>query len=304
MLNSIIAICLIVVGLMPASYIKSNLETKLQNRLVPVDTRGNDNEYNEAYLVSPIPEKALNYQGISSSSSAALFVDVASGEILFEKNKDKRLPMASTTKLMTALVAVSETEPSDLVTVPAYKTLPLDTTMGVSTGDKLRVSELLHGLLIESGADAALALSNHIGGTEERFVAMMNERAAKLGLTDTQFTNSIGHDENGHYSTATDLVKLSRIVLSNPLIAEIVAKPTYTATSESGKKYYLSNTNILLGGNTFVGVKTGTTYAAGQCLISLYKEGEKEIIGVVLGSSDRFYETKGIIDWTKRNFTW
>lgn len=304
MLNNIIAIFLIIIGLLPASGIRANLETKLKNRLVSVKSGEDGSRTEGSYVIKPIPERSASFQEISSSADSALFVDVVSGEILFEKNKEKRLPMASTTKLMTALIAVSETKPGDIVTVPAYNILPLDTTMGISKGEKLRISELLHGLLIESGADAAYTLSNYIGGSEQQFVAMMNERSSKLGLTDTQFTNSIGHDDNGHYSTASDLVKLAKIALTNPLIAEIVAKPTYTATSESGKKYYLSNTNKLLDGSRYFGVKTGTTYAAGQCLISLYNDGERKIIGVVLGSSDRFYDTRGIIDWTKRNFTW
>lgn len=304
MLNNFIAILLIIIGLLPSSGIKTNLESKLNDRLVPIEITENEILEDKTSTIKPVPEKALNFQEISSSANAALFVDAVSGEILFNKNKDKRLPIASTTKLMTALIVVTETKPDDIVTVPVVSIQPLDTTMGLATGDKLKVSELLHGLLIESGADAAFTLASHIGGSEHQFTAIMNERASKLGLTDTQFTNSIGHDDNGHYSTAGDLVKLTRIVLSNPLIAGIVAKPSYTATAVNGKKYYLSNTNKLLDGNRYLGVKTGTTYAAGQCLISLYHDGERKIIGVVLGSSDRFYDTKNIIDWTKRSFTW
>jgi D-alanyl-D-alanine carboxypeptidase (penicillin-binding protein 5/6) len=206
--------------------------------------------------------------------------------------------------LMTALIVVENAKLTDIVTVPILVTQPLDTNMGLAVGDKITVNDLLHGLLIESGADASLALSNFVAGSEQKFVALMNERAAKLGIKDTQFTNSIGHDDTGHYSTASDIVKISRVALSNPQIAEIVSKKSYTATSTEGKKYFLSNTNLLLGTPYYMGIKTGTTFMAGQCLSSIYDDGVRRVYGVVLGSFSRFTETEDILEWTKRSYTW
>jgi len=132
----------------------------------------------------------------------------------------------------------------------------------------------------------------------------MNEKAAEYGLPDTQFVAVVAHDTSGHYSTAKDLYRLSRIALANKTIAGIVAKKSYVARAESGKTYYLSNTNQLLANSRYSGVKTGTTYSAGECLISLYNDGQKKIIGVVLGSNSRFYETESIIEWTRKAFKW
>jgi D-alanyl-D-alanine carboxypeptidase len=161
----------------------------------------------------------------------------------------------------------------------------------------------MHGLLIESGADAALTISNELGG-EQQFVALMNEKAALLGLKDTQFTNSVGYDDEGHYSTAQDLVRLGRIALTSPTIADIVQKPKYTLTDEAGRKYSLVNTNKLLSDKRIKGIKTGTTFEAGECLVTLYDDGEKKILGVVLNSPDRFSETSQILSWAKQTFAW
>jgi D-alanyl-D-alanine carboxypeptidase (penicillin-binding protein 5/6) len=303
MLNSLIAFCLIILGLLPSFGIKNDLQSKLENTVMGKSNTAQE-EVDSIKPLKLLPEKSLNFSEISSSSAATLFTDFESGEILFSKNKDKRLPMASITKLMTALIVIERVGPSEIVTVPALSTQPLDTNMGLAVGDKVSVGDLLHGLLITSGADASLSLSAYVGGTEEKFVAQMNERAAKLGLRDTQFTNSVGYDDNGHYSTASDLTKIARIALTNPYISEIVANRTYTATSVDGKKYYLSNTNLLLGTPYYKGIKTGTTFQAGQCLITLFDDGTRKIIGVVLNSANRFAETEGIIEWTKRSFTW
>lgn len=304
MLNSLTALLLIALSFVPSSNIRTNLETRLKNNLAPQEKSAAVIKEGSEITLTKVPEKSALYTEMTSGSNAALFSDYSSGEILFSKNKDKKLQIASTTKLMTALVAIEKTKPNDVITVPAFTVKPLDTTMGLSAGDKLKVSELLHGLLIESGADAAETLAIRIGGSEQGFAALMNERAAKLGLTNTQFTNPVGHDSSGNYSTASDLVKLARVAVTNPQVAEIVAKPSYTATSETGKKYYLVNTNKLLGGAGYKGIKTGTTFDAGQCLITLYNDGERDIIGVVLASPDRFSETRNIIEWTKRSYTW
>jgi serine-type D-Ala-D-Ala carboxypeptidase (penicillin-binding protein 5/6) len=163
---------------------------------------------------------------------------------------------------------------------------------------------LIQGLLIESGADAAETLAVATSGSENHFVALMNEKAKQFGLLDTQFTNSVGRDGNGHYATAKDLAMLGRIALSNKIIANTVSKKTAVVTTEAGKNFYLSNTNLLLSDSSYKGLKTGTTYSAGECLISYYNDGTRRIIGVVITSPDRFGETKDIIEWTKRTFSW
>lgn len=304
MQNTIFAILLFAVGLLPYTGQKLKWENQLREQLAPIiSLDAKKGSTFEPFELKNIPEKSSKFETTSASALSALFIDEGSGEILFEKNKNKKLSMASTTKLMTALIAVEKLKLDEVVTVPSVSPRPLDSVVGLVTGDKIKVSELLHGLLIESGSDAALTISGKIAGGEHQFAALMNEKATILGLKNTQFTNSVGYDDQNHYSNAEDLIKLARVALSNKTIAEIVAKPSYVATSELGRKYHLSNTNKLLGG-VFKGVKTGTTFVAGECLISFYNDGTRKIIGVVLGSPDRFYETKNIIDWAKNNFVW
>lgn len=303
MKTTIFAALLFAVSLLPYSSQKIAWENKLKEKLVPKVSSEQAEDKLAPIELKKIPEKSANFSQTALYSNAALFVDVQSGEILYEKDSKRKLPMASTTKLMTALVAVEKLKPDEVITVPSYTTRPLDSTAGLIVGDKLTVRELLHCLLIESGADAALTFSSRISGGEHAFAALMNERAAKLGLSNTQFTNSVGYDDSGHYSTAEDLAKLAKVALSNKQVAEIVAKPSYVATSENGRGYSLSNTNKLVGTSFFKGVKTGTTFSAGECLISLYDDGTRKIIGIVLSSPSRFYETQKAIDWISSNFT-
>lgn len=299
MLKILAAVLLLFVGIIPASNVKTDFERDLKGMIYK-------NEEEQKIAVSDIlnvPEKKAGYKEISADAQAALFLDFDTGEVFYSKNKDKRLSMASTTKLMTALIAIEELGLNQVITIPSVKTRFGDAVVGLASGDKVKVSELLHGLLIESGSDAALSFSHEISGSETEFAKLMNKKAKDLGLLNTNFQNSIGYDDASHYSTASDLAKLARVALSNKTIAKIVAKKTYYLTTESGKRYYLVNTNKLIGGS-YKGIKTGTTYSAGECLISLYNDGEREIIGVVLGSGDRFTDTKRIIEWTKKAFSW
>lgn len=305
MINTLLAAALFWVAVLPSSQTKLNLENKLKDKIAsPASQTKQSNDANLPPIeVNSIPEKNEKWQ-MSTGAKSALFIDVDSSEILYEKSKDVRLPMASTTKLMTALIAAEKLDLNEVVTVPNFSVRPLDSTMGLAAGDKIKVSELLHGLLIESGADASMVLSNRIAGSENAFAALMNERASFLGLKETQFTNSVGYDATNHYSTASDLAKLAKVALSNKMIAQTIAKSAYTAKAESGKTYYLSNTNKLVNGANYKGVKTGTTFAAGGCLVSLYDDGTRKIIGVVLASPDRFSETQSVVNWIKGNFTW
>lgn len=251
-----------------------------------------------------IPEEDGIDNKLIIGAKSAIFIDRESGKILYEKNKENKLPIASTTKLMTALIVYEKLETDKVIIVPKLTTRPLDSIMGIREGQKFTVLNLLHGLLIESGSDAANALVTAVSGNENSFVALMNEKANLLGLTNTQFTNSVGYDSNGNFSTAYDLAKLSKVFLKNELLSNIVNKSSYIASSESGEKYYLTNTNQLLNGITYKGLKTGTTFSAGECLISYYEEGDKKIIGVVLDSPARFFEANQATQWIKSNYIW
>jgi D-alanyl-D-alanine carboxypeptidase (penicillin-binding protein 5/6) len=298
MYKLILAAFLLLLGPLPNTDLKLTLERNIRDRVdLTSETKPETTLVREISAVEYID----GFRERTALSKAAYFVDVRSGQVLLQKQADKKLPMASITKLMTALVVMEELDPSEIVSIPRNDTRADDSTAGFVYGDRLSVYNLLQGLLINSGSDAALTLAKHTSGNEEKFVAVMNERATLLGLENTQFTNPVGWDETGHYSTTHDLSVLTRVALSNPTIKQIVAKKTARVVSENNRTYILTNTNLLLG-TRFRGAKTGTTYEAGACLASYYKDEEKEIVGVILDSPGRFAETEDIINWINNNF--
>jgi len=294
---TIAALLLLILGYVPGFPGKESITENVKKKIQINTVASEDN-----LIVTPSKiddlSQPMNY------STAAYIADPKTGYVFFEKNSQERLPMASTTKLVTAIIVLEKLDPNQTLEVTKVQNRPLDVLMGLSVGDKLKTSELLHGLLIESAADAARTLASNASGSEEEFVADMNEFTQKFNLKDTQFTNAVGYDDTSHYSSAEDLYKIAKIALLNPMISEIVAKISYTAHSEQGKPYYLDNTNKLLSNPHYHGIKTGTTFAANECLISLYKYDDKEMISVILGSDNRFPETDNLIEWTKKTFTW
>lgn len=298
MFKIFLAAALLLISYLPNTDNKANLENEIKKQIGQTPITTENNNYTQSVTTT---EKAENFQPLTASAAAVYFLDIRSGEVLLEKNAEKRLPMASITKLMTALIVAERLEMNEVLTVPLTSTRPGDSTAGLVYGDRLTVYNLLQGLLINSGSDAASALAKNISGSEADFVALMNEKATILGLSDTQFTNPVGWDDNGHYSTVHDLANLTSVALSNPTINEIVKKKTAKVVSTTGRTYYLTNTNLLLN-DYYLGAKTGTTYDAGQCFASYYRTVNQEIIGVVLNSPNRFSETKQIIEWIDDNY--
>ena len=241
---------------------------------------------------------------------AAMLVDNASGQVLFARREHERLPPASTTKLMTALLAVETGRYFDRVTVEPAD-LVGGSRMGLVAGETLSVRELLDGLLVASGNDAANALARHFGarlrgpgGPVARFVAGMNARADSLGLRNTAFRNPEGFDMSGHYSSAADLATLAQAALRQPVIAQIVGTPAVTITGRQ-RTYTLRTTNRLLAAYPgTLGVKTGTTDAAGECLIALVERDGRRLLAVVLGSDDRYADTTALLDWGFTRHHW
>ena len=221
------------------------------------------------------------------SATAAHFIDSQTGTVLYEKNANEKLPLASLTKVMTAVVVLDEFPLDEIVTVPELCTYLPPPKVGLAPGQKLTVEELLYGMLVASAADASCALSHHYEGD---FLELMNRKAEELGLSQTHFENEIGWDgENGgHFSTARNLVKLSQEALKNGVFRKIVG----TAQWQN-----LTSTNELLftlPGTT--GIKTGYTDEAKGCLAVSYERDGHEVIGVILGSDDRFLETQKILN--------
>jgi len=242
-------------------------------------------------------------------AQAALVMDVESGLILYQKNPNSPRPMASLTKIMTAILILENHRSGEVVTVQDdFTQYPeLGVRLWLHQYEKITIDDLLIGLLVPSAGDAALALAQYHSGSSEKFVDEMNAKAATLGLKNTHFLNPIGLDEQGHFSSAFDLAILTRYALKFPEFRRIILLTEATVTSTDGKiKHEFKSTDELLGSYLNIrGVKTGTTDEAGQSVINLARNPRgHEILSVVLGSSNRFQESKQLIDWSFRNFLW
>ena len=219
------------------------------------------------------------------AARAYLVVDGTTGDVLLGHRQRARASIASITKLMTALVVVERTKPTDVVTVRPYTTGAGESTIRLRVGERLSVRDLLEAALIQSANDAAHALAAHVGGgSERRFVALMNRRARELGLTDTHFVRPDGIDTPGHYSSARDVTRLARIAMRNALLRKIVARQTETIAG--GRRLHTWN-DLLARFPGLVGVKTGHTFHAGWCQVAAVERRGVTIYATILGSTTR-----------------
>lgn len=254
---------------------------------------------------------SYNYQIVKLDSSrpivnarSSLVADLNSNKILYENNSLTKLPIASLTKLMTALIIIEENELSEIVTVPFSATQVGGATIFLVTNEQITVEDLLKGLLIQSGNDAAVALAIHNAESIENFTKKMNLRASELNLQNTSFSNPMGFDNPNNYSTVQDLYSLAKTVYSFPAIQEIVNTKSTTIYSVDKKlSHNLVNTNLILDNYLEVGgLKTGTTTLAGGCFIGITTNTDTPLIAIVLGSNNRFLDTKVMLDWALNSF--
>jgi len=258
-------------------------------------------------LIGPI--RNTSQPDLKLRAKAAIILDQESNRILFTQNETEQLPMASITKIMTALVVLDKygDKLDTVITVPIEATKITGSTMDLYANEKLTALNLLKGLLINSANDSALTFAYNVAGSPEKFAVLMNTKAATLGLYHTHFADPIGFDAPEHYSTALDLAELTRTAVNNPIFAQIVATKQTTVTNTSGKfKHPLDNTNKLLGRyDNVIGVKTGTTDNAGESLVaSVIGDSGQKIIVVLLDSPDRFTEGKEALDWALKAYSW
>jgi D-alanyl-D-alanine carboxypeptidase (penicillin-binding protein 5/6) len=241
------------------------------------------------------------------TAQAAIVVDARDGTVMFAKRPDAERSIASTTKLMTALLALEEAKPGEVFTAPAYSAAPAESRINLRAGERMTVQDLLEALLLESANDAAVALAENISGSREAFVEEMNARAAELGLDHTSYANPIGLDEPGNHSSARDLATLTRTLLRNRRFARIVDMPE--ATLESGiRPRVVQNRNDLVAAYPWVdGVKTGYTLNAGNVLVGAAARGPRaRVVSVVLGEpteSARDADTLALLRWGLRRFS-
>lgn len=254
-------------------------------------------------LLNPLPVLSTNFFPVVSAQGA-LAVDISSGVTLYEKDADLRLLPASTTKIMTALVALDSYPLDKILKVDGLK---IDgQKMGLIKGEEISVENLLYGLLVYSANDAAEILAINYPEGREAFVDTMNKKAKELSLENTNFANPIGFDDTSHFSTARDMIRLASIAMENPLFSKIVGTKKIEVKSIDGKiTHSLTNINTLLGEVPGVlGVKTGWTEGARENLVSFIDRDERKILITILGSQDRFGETKEIIDWIFKSYHW
>lgn len=238
------------------------------------------------------------------SAKAIYILDLESNTVLYQKNSKTSIFPASLTKIMTAVIALDNYQADQVLTVKSADH-SIGNTMNLEPKDSLTATDLIYGLLIASGNDAALTLAENFPGGYSQFVVAMNQKAKDLGLEETHFNNVSGVEDINHLSSAQDLTKLTQIALKNVIFRKAVGTKYKEITSVNGNKYSLTSTNELLEIVPGIqGVKTGWTPEAGECLITLVNQNNHPIIITVLGSENRFEETKQIIDWVYNNFSW
>lgn len=264
-------------------------------------------------IKSDFPKKTIDSLGVKIDAEAAVILDLKTKKILFEKNAYQKLPPASLTKIMTAQVVLDSKKRLDEPAKVSKKSQNMiESTIGLEEGEVVTLKDLLAGGLIASGNDAAEALAENISdGDIKKFVAQMNEKAAKLGLASTHFENVTGLDDANQFSSAYDLAILFSEAQKNSLFRELISKKEYKFQAITpDNKHEFKTTNRLLKDDypKVFGGKTGYTDAAGYCLAILAQNEERsQIVTIVLGASQtgqHFQETKALVDWTFKNYKW
>lgn len=251
-------------------------------------------------LTNVVAAKAA--QPILNTAYGAILMDAKTGQVLFEKNADKKLPPASTTKIMTAILAIESNRLDEKATVSAEAASTSGSTMHLEKGQILTLRELVTGLMLRSGNDSAIAIAEFLAGSVDEFVVMMNEKAQEIGATHTHFKNPNGLPDPQHYSTAYDLAWITRYAMNNPTFAEIVnTKHTSVDLQDSRgneKEQNLQNTNKLLWMLAEAdGVKTGTTSEAGPCLVASATKQNQRLIAVTLHDKARWQNAQKLLQW-------
>lgn len=239
------------------------------------------------------------------SAQGVIAADLDSGITLYEKNADAELLPASTTKIVTALVSLDAYKLDQVLTVG--KGAAVDgQKMGLHVGEKMKFEDLFYGLLVYSANDAAVTLAQNYNGGYDAFISAMNAKAKELSMKNSYFDNPVGLDTNGQRSTAKDLIRVSEVAMRIPQFAKVVGTKQITVSDITGKNsYYLKNINQLLGVVPGVaGVKTGWTENARENLVTYIERDNHKVMIALLGSQDRFGETKELINWIFKSYEW
>lgn len=243
----------------------------------------------------------FSYKPVSAAETTAkacVVMEANSGRVLFEKNADLRLPEASTTKIMTALVVAENADPDAVVEIPKQAAGVEGSSIYLRAGEHLTIKELLYGLMLQSGNDCAVALAISVGGDMRNFARMMNEKAAALGCENTNFTNPHGLPDDNHYTSARDLAVISCAAMNNPLVKEIVGTKRVNISNE-GYDYdrvIINKNKILTRFDGANGVKTGYTKKAGRCFVGAAERDGMQLVTVLLNCGPMFEESMSLMD--------
>lgn len=252
-------------------------------------------------LISILSSSIVYSENLNLSGQSAILMESRTGRILFENNAYKKLPMASTTKIMTALVALERGNLEDDVIIQSNSVGIEGSSIYLKEKEVIKLRDLLYGLMLQSGNDAAVAIASHIGGTVEQFVDFMNTKAKEIGAVNTNFKNPHGLPDSGHYTTAYDLALITREALSNSEFAKIVSTKSYLSNRSENNYFYNKNKTLwdYEGGD---GVKIGYTMSSGRCLVSSATRDNMKIIAVTLNGHDWFNDNYKLLDYGFENF--
>jgi D-alanyl-D-alanine carboxypeptidase (penicillin-binding protein 5/6) len=248
--------------------------------------------------------RATLSQDLPVTAKSALLADAETGEILWQRNPDLRCYPASLTKIMTAVLVLERGNLEDWVTVPKEAAFTGESSMALKEGERVQLKDLLNAILVRSANDACVAAAIHLAGSVEKFVEWMNEKAKELGMTNTHFVNPHGLHHPQHFTTARDLLTLTRYALQNPTFRSIVSQREIiiAPTNKSALRRYRNRNKLLELYPGCDGVKTGYTIPAGKCLVASATRNGWQLIAIVLGSQDHFADCATLLDYGFNNF--
>lgn len=255
-----------------------------------------------------VTKKDLEPSGLNAKY--ALLMDASNGRVLFEKEGYQKVPMASTTKIMTLLITLENANLQDVVTVSDYASSMPDVQLNIKTGEQYILSDLLYSLMLESHNDTAVAIAEHVGGSVEGFATMMNEKAKEIGAYDTNFVTPNGLDAEGHYTTAYDMALISSYAIKNQDFLDIIQKASHTFHEQTtGRSFTVNNKDkFLTSYDGAIGIKTGFTNDAGYCFVGAARRDDKTLVSVVLASgwppnkSYKWKDTHELIDYGMNHY--
>lgn len=255
------------------------------------------------FIPNFIPIRDWSIADISIDAKSFLIFDSDKKRILAQNNIDEKLPIASLTKIMTAIVALDNINPADAIKISREAVDAEGVSGNLIVGEELTMKDLIFIMLVESSNDAAFSLSEYLG--KDKFIDLMNKKAGEIRLKDTYFSGPSGLEDENNFSTALDLAELTQYSLSYPIITEALGATEKDIKSIDGKfNHHLINTNKLLGGNPdILGGKTGYTEAAGECLI-LISGSPSKLIYIILGSKNRWEDAGKLIQWINKAYIW